>query len=52
MLRTNSVLSIIVYQAAYIDGLEDNALYDVLFKEDVEAPRLQYLPGVEEMLQQ
>ena len=24
----------------------------MLFKEDVEAPRLQHLPGVEEMLQQ
>lgn len=40
------------YQAAYIDGLEDNSLYKVLFKEDVEAPRLQHLPGVDEMLQQ
>ena len=46
------VLTTSTYQAAYIDGLEENCLYETLFKEDVEAPRLQHLPGVEEMLQQ
>ncbi|XP_065900080.1 dynein regulatory complex subunit 3-like [Dysidea avara] len=39
-------------KAAYVDGLEGNSLFEVLFKEDTEAPRLQHLSGVEEMLQQ
>ena len=39
-------------QSAYVDGLEDTALFVKLFEEDNDADKFKHLPDIPELLEQ